>query len=435
MAAPSLAGLDRILPAMLHQRAADEDDRREPVDQAELADRVGDIDVGRLRPATRRASAARLAARRHAAISAMPGPRSGWRGAMSVSSRGIRSRSLRCASITVVFFARMGRGGGDHRAVADRRAQLRELVGSAGGAGTSSLRLPVVTTRGAPSSRSARRRRRLRARQRSKRSQQRADRARHTPPAPERALRQPAVDQDQRDAALGARHDQVRPQIGFDEQREVGLPVVEEARDEARRVERHELMDHAGRQPLRGELRGGDRAGRHQHGDLARADALDQREDADEFADAGAVQPDQRAVRPLEAGLAAPLRAAAGDLPCRAAAASRRRAARSARAEPSTAAGRSARSSGVRSATAPAPSASASARAVASLSAALDLLPRGLERVVVGIGGTRIGSPATHAMRPNGRLITAAVPVLELDAAAGGDRDRIDRPAGQLAPA
>ena len=38
--------------------------------------------------------------------------------------------------------------------------------------------------------------------------------------------------------ALGARDDQVRPQIGFDEQREIGPPVVEEAGDEARHVER-----------------------------------------------------------------------------------------------------------------------------------------------------------------------------------------------------
>ena len=38
--------LDRILPAVARQRAAHEHDRREPVDQAELAERVGDIDVG-----------------------------------------------------------------------------------------------------------------------------------------------------------------------------------------------------------------------------------------------------------------------------------------------------------------------------------------------------------------------------------------------------
>ena len=37
--------LDRILAAMARERAAHEHDRREPVDQAEFAERVGDIDV------------------------------------------------------------------------------------------------------------------------------------------------------------------------------------------------------------------------------------------------------------------------------------------------------------------------------------------------------------------------------------------------------
>src|SRR6187549_2521887 len=38
--------LDRILPAMFDQRAADEHDRRDPIDHAELAERIGDIDFG-----------------------------------------------------------------------------------------------------------------------------------------------------------------------------------------------------------------------------------------------------------------------------------------------------------------------------------------------------------------------------------------------------
>ena len=42
-----LGRLDRILPAMPNKRAADENDRRQPIDDAELAHRVRDIDVGR----------------------------------------------------------------------------------------------------------------------------------------------------------------------------------------------------------------------------------------------------------------------------------------------------------------------------------------------------------------------------------------------------
>ena len=110
-------------------------------------------------------------------------------------------------------------------------------------------------------------------------AQQRGNRGRREPPAIERALRQPAIDEDQRNAALRAHHDQVRPQIGFGEQREVGLPMIEEARDEPRRIERHELVDDARRQPLLGELRRGDGAGCDQHVEILRDDALDQRDD------------------------------------------------------------------------------------------------------------------------------------------------------------
>ena len=51
--------LDRVLAAMAGQRAAHEHDRREPVDQAEFAERVGDIDIDICASAERRASAAR----------------------------------------------------------------------------------------------------------------------------------------------------------------------------------------------------------------------------------------------------------------------------------------------------------------------------------------------------------------------------------------
>ena len=45
-------------------------------------------------------------------------------------------------------------------------------------------------------------------------------------------------------------HHQVRPQVGFHEQREIGPPMVEEAPHVARHVDRHELVDDAARQPL-----------------------------------------------------------------------------------------------------------------------------------------------------------------------------------------
>ena len=149
-------------------------------------------------------------------------------------------------------------------------------------------------------------------------AQQRGDGRGNAPPAAERALGQPAVDQDQRNAALRAGHDQVRPQIGFDEQREIGPPMIEEAFDEARRVERHELVDHARRQTLLGEIGRGDGAGRAQHAELLVADALDQRDDREQLADARAVHPDQRARRTRDRALAVAFVAAAPAAPCRA---------------------------------------------------------------------------------------------------------------------
>ena len=142
--------------------------------------------------------------------------------------------------------------------------------------------------------------------------QQRRDHARHQPPAAERTLRQAAVDHDHRNFALGARQDEIGPQIGFDEQRQVGPPMVEEAPHEARRVERNELVQGAVRQPLLGERRRRDRARRDQHGEILRAHPLDQRHHGEHFADAGAVHPDQRALRTRQARLAAALGQALG---------------------------------------------------------------------------------------------------------------------------
>jgi len=66
-------------------------------------------------------------------------------------------------------------------------------------------------------------------------------------PAPERIFREPPVDQDQGHAAIRGFDDHVRPEVGFHEQCEVGSPMIEEAADEARNVDRDELMHDAAR--------------------------------------------------------------------------------------------------------------------------------------------------------------------------------------------
>ena len=72
---------------------------------------------------------------------------------MMVSSPGKVWRKRRCASISAVSSPGWVEAAAMTDAVADRGLQLRSLSGSAGGAGTSSLRLPVVEMRGAPRSR------------------------------------------------------------------------------------------------------------------------------------------------------------------------------------------------------------------------------------------------------------------------------------------
>ena len=118
--------------------------------------------------------------------------------------------------------------------------------------------------------------------------------------------------------AIRAGQDEIGPQIGFDEQREIGTPVIEESTDELWCVERNELMHGAGGQALFGERRRGNGAGGHEHGEVHRAKAFDQRNDGEQLADAGAVQPNERPRRARQARLHRSARRAAPDFPCRA---------------------------------------------------------------------------------------------------------------------
>src|SRR5215471_17712564 len=83
--------------------------------------------------------------------------------------------------------------------------------------------------------------------------------------------------------------------------------MVVEALNEARHIERHELMDDGLRQPLLGHIRGAYRPGGAEHGEILAADTLDQRDDRQKLPDARAVNPDQRARRPRYAALAVAL--------------------------------------------------------------------------------------------------------------------------------
>ena len=187
------------------------------------------------------------------AASAMSVPRSGWRGAIIVSSDGFFARNRRWAAMMYFSSSACVEAAAitARSPIWDFRACRAER--SAGGGGMSSLRLPVLLTCGAPSVAKRCASALDCARQRSKRCSSARYRVRQKAPAAERALRHPAVDQDHRDRAVAARQDQIGPQIGFDEQCKVGPPMIEEAADKSRRVERKKLMQCAGGQALLGE--------------------------------------------------------------------------------------------------------------------------------------------------------------------------------------
>ena len=88
--------------------------------------------------------------------------------------------------------------------------------------------------------------------------------------------------------------------------------MIEKPADKSRRIERNKLVDGARRQALRGECRGGDRTGGDEHGEILRTDALDERNNGEQFADAGAVQPNQRTGRPRQACFTVTLGEASG---------------------------------------------------------------------------------------------------------------------------
>jgi hypothetical protein len=105
--------------------------------------------------------------------------------------------------------------------------------------------------------------------------QQRRDHAGLQLPAAKRTLRHAAVDQDHRHAPIGAVQYQVGPQIGFDEQSEIGLPMFQEASHKSRSVDRNKLVDDAGRKALFGQRGGSNRTRGNEHGKIPDPDPFD----------------------------------------------------------------------------------------------------------------------------------------------------------------
>src|SRR6476620_5341027 len=72
--------------------------------------------------------------------------------------------------------------------------------------------------------------------------QHRPDQHRRIAPAPERARRKATIEQQHRNSASPCPEHQIRPELGFDPDREIGTPMVEEPIHGARQVNGYELM-------------------------------------------------------------------------------------------------------------------------------------------------------------------------------------------------
>src|SRR5262249_59277639 len=107
------------------------------------------------------------------------------------------------------------------------------------------------------------------------------DGARREAPALEGTLGQPAVDQNQGNAALRAGQNKIGPEIGLDENRKIGEPMIEKAIHESRRIERDELMNGARGQTMLREVCRCNSAGSAEHAELFAAYSFHQRNDGE----------------------------------------------------------------------------------------------------------------------------------------------------------
>ncbi len=299
--------LKRIMSPHRHQRAADEGKRREAIEQAELAQRVGDVNLGvgldRL---------AQCAARRLACVAQHRdvGPARGVARHDDRQQFGMRAPQRVMRRQDRLVLAGMGLRRQQHRPHPDHGFQRREFRRIEGQRRRVFLQAPDHAHIRRAQYAEARRDLLVLRQADVEGRQDRFGRLLRPAPALEGSLRHPRIDQRQPGAPCLRAKNKVRPKIGIDEQSHVGPPMLEEPPRRARRVDRHELMDRAGRQPPFHQLGGGDRPAGHQHGRALGRQRLDQRQRRQAFAIARAMHPDKLAIRPRHAGMAQPFRRA-----------------------------------------------------------------------------------------------------------------------------
>ncbi len=115
------------------------------------------------------------------------------------------------------------------------------------------------------------------------------------------ARRHAGIHKTEPHAAFFRGENKVRPQIGIDEQTDIRLPVIEKTCDSRLRIDRRELMDRARRQTFRHQLRACHRAACDERGTAGLQQHFEQRQRREAFANARAMDPDERALRPWRA--------------------------------------------------------------------------------------------------------------------------------------
>ena len=137
-------------------------------------------------------------------------------------------------------------------------------------------------------------------------AEERRGEARHHPPAAEAPGRDARVDEQHRDAAGAGLGEHGRPELALGPDREVGLPVVEEALHPGQHVHGHVLVQAVLRQPVGEKLRRGHRAGGDEAVDLGPrlGEPAQHLEERGRLADARGVEPDELPIGPGRARLA-----------------------------------------------------------------------------------------------------------------------------------
>lgn len=128
-----------------------------------------------------------------------------------------------------------------------------------------------------------------------------------TAPALKRLLRNSAIDEDQRNAAMPYLGEEIGPDFRFRDKGKVGVPMIEEADQKFRDVKWQILMECACWQTRRDDGRRRRSPRRQKNIEAATGEMFQERQERQTFSDAGSMEPGERSPWSRQAGTAEPL--------------------------------------------------------------------------------------------------------------------------------